>query len=381
MPVYRGSTIYFDTVEASRQALAASNRGDNGATCYGTRGLPTTFALSDLVASVEGRGHACRAILFPSGLSAAVCAMQTLLRSGDHLLMSDAVYGPARAYAQNELARFGVDVTFFDPLASVQDEGGLPSLFKPNTRLVYLESPASYTFEVLDVPAIAALASARGAKTVVDNAWASPLFAKPFDWGVDVSIVPLTKYWNGHSDVLMGAMVMRQELFEHVWPAVRALGMSVSSDDAFLVLRGARTAEVRMLRHQDSALEIAKWMEQQPGVARVLHPGLPSHPQHALWRRDFSGSSGLFSIELEASADPMLNDVRAQAFCNGRRHFGIGASWGGFDSLAFPIDAITRSVRPREGGPLIRLSIGLEDPLDLIDDLRDALRSSALPSA
>lgn len=373
LPVYRASTVLFDTLEQAAAAGQAVGAGVRHATTYGTAGTPTTFGLTDALAQIEGAGHDCRAALMPSGLSAIACALMSQVCAGDHVLMSDSVYGPARLFAQGQLSRMGVRTTFYDPRL---DADGVAALIEPATRVLYLESPGSYTFEVQDVPALCAMARARGLVSMIDNAWASPLFARPFDWGVDLSILPLTKYWGGHADALMGAVVARAEHWQALWTVVRQHGICVGGDDAFLVLRGLRTAEVRMRRHQESALVVAQWLESHPEVARVHYPALPSHPGHALWKRDFSGASGLFSFELRAATERQL-----AALCEGRRHFGIGYSWGGFESLIVPARlGGLRTVDPWKGGPLVRVHIGLEDPHDLIQDLDQgltALRAAA----
>ena len=374
LPVHRASTVLFDSLaqadETGRRAMA----GERHASTYGTAGTPTTFALMDALAEIEGRGHACRAALMPSGLSAISTALLAYLKTGDHLLMPDSVYGPARTFAQGPLARLGIETTFYDPTIG----GAIASLMRPDTRVVYLESPGSYTFEVQDVPAICAVARRRGAITMIDNAWASPVFARPFDWGVDVSLLPLTKYWSGHADVLMGAAVVREEHWLPLWTAVRQYGICVGGDDAFLILRGLRTAEVRMRRHEASALKVARWLAQRPEVARVLHPALETDPGHALWKRDFSGSSGLFSFELATDAarlaDAALTERRLAALCERRRFFRIGYSWGGYESLIIPGRiASLRTANPWRGGPLVRVHIGLEEPDDLIADLEAGL--------
>jgi len=365
LPVYRASSVFFDTLEDAWSTGARAVAGERHASTYATAGTPTTFALMDALAAIEGQGHACRAALMPSGLTAIAAALLAVLKTGDHVLMPDSVYGPARTLAGTLLARMGVSTTFYDPALGAD---ALAALMQPTTRVLYLESPGSYTFELQDVPALCALARARGVVTMIDNAWASPMFARPFDWGVDMSLLPLTKYWSGHADVLMGAVVAREALWPALHGAVRQMGLCVGGDDAFLILRGLRTAAVRMRHHQQSALAVAQWLQTRPEVARVLHPALPSHPGHALWRRDFTGSSGLFSFELR----PGMADTPAAlaALVERRRFYCIGYSWGGYESLIMParLNGV-RSVQPWNGGPLIRLHVGLEDTQDLIDDL------------
>ena len=387
IPVYRASTVLFDTLAQAADTGRATIAGELHASTYGTAGTPTTYALMDALAAIEGRGHACRAALMPSGLSAISTALFAFAKSGDHVLMSDSVYGPARMFAQGMLTGLGVQTTFFDPAISPE---ALDALIRPNTRVLYLESPGSYTFEIQDVPALTAVARRRGLVSMIDNAWASPVFARPFDWGVDVSLLPLTKYWSGHADVLMGAAVVREELWPRLWAAVRSQGICVGGDDAFLILRGMRTVDVRMRRHQTSALALARWLAGRPEVSRVLHPGLESDPGHALWKRDFSGSSGLFSFELSAGAllegapaDPSARDAlverRLAALCERRRFFRIGYSWGGYESLIVPGRiASIRTAVPWTGGQLVRVHVGLEEPADLIEDLAaglDAMRA------
>ncbi|RIK99255.1 MAG: cystathionine beta-lyase [Burkholderiales bacterium] len=388
--VHRASTVLFDTLEATGAAGAAVAEGRARATTYGTVGTPTTMALMDALCEIEGGGHAVRASLMPSGLAAITTALLAVLSPGDHLLVADSSYGPTRVFCDGMLARMGVRTSYYDPTIGA----GIAALLRPETKLIWLESPGSYTFEVQDVPAICAIARERGIVTMIDNTWASPIFARPFDWGVDASVLALTKYWGGHSDVLMGAVVVRESLWPKLWAAVRQLGQCASGDDAWLVLRGLRSAEVRMRRHEANALEVARWLEARPEVASVLHPALPSHPQHALWRRDFSGASGLFSFELDralvASARADGHSATAgdaarasereraalAALCERRRHFAIGYSWGGFESLVMPahIDRM-RSAKPWTGGPLVRLHVGLEDPADLIADLAEGFEA------
>ncbi|HYF59218.1 MAG TPA: cystathionine beta-lyase [Burkholderiaceae bacterium] len=369
LPVNRASSVLFETLAQTDEEGAAAMAGERHRSTYATSGTPITFALMDALAEIEGGGHACRAALMPSGLAAISIPLLAYTKPGDHVLMSDSVYGPARTFATTMLARFGVRTEFYPPTIGA----GIEALIRPETRIVYLESPGSYTFEIQDVPAICAVARSRGVMTMIDNAWGSPAFARPFDWGVDVSLLPLTKYWGGHADLLMGAAVVREAHWPALWQAVRQTGTCVGGDDAFLVLRGLRTAEVRMRRHEATALEVARWLEGRAGVARVLHPALPSHPQHALWKRDFSGASGLFSFELE-SATP----ARLAALCERRRYFRIGYSWGGFESLIMPARLGTlRTVAPWTGGPLVRLHCGLEDAADLIADLDEGFAAMA----
>lgn len=374
LPVYRASSVFFDTLEEAYRTGSRAVAGERHASSYATAGTPTTFALMDALAEIEGHGHDCRAALMPSGLTAITAALLAVVKTGDHVLMPDAVYGPARTFANGILARMGVRTTFYAPGLDV---AGVAALIEPTTRVLYLESPGSYTFEIQDVPALCAMARARGIVTMIDNAWASPMFARPFDWGVDMSLLPLTKYWSGHADVLMGAVVARAEIWPALHTAVRHLGICVGGDDAFLILRGLRTANVRMLRHQQSGLAVAHWLAERPDVGAVLHPALPSHPQHALWKRDFQGASGLFSFELRLAAlagggaDEALLARQLAALANHRRFFRIGYSWGGYESLIMParLNGL-RTVNPWTGGPLVRLHIGLEEPADLIADLQ-----------
>ena len=369
LPLTRASSVLFETLALAEAEGTAAMAGEVHRTTYATSGTPTTMALMDALAEIEGAPHRCRAAIMPSGLAAISVALLAYCKPGDHVLMSDSVYGPARTFATTMLARYGVVTEYFDPHIGA----GIDALITPQTRIVYLESPGSYTFEIQDVPAICRVARARGVISMIDNAWASPVMARPFDWGVDVSLLPLTKYWGGHADLLMGAAIVREEHWLPLWQAVRQLGICVGGDDAFLVLRGLRTAQVRMRQHEATALTVARWLEGRSEVASVLHPALPSHPQHALFKRDFLGSSGLFSFELKAATSAQL-----AALCERRHHFKIGYSWGGFESLIMPakISAL-RTVRPWTGGPLVRLHCGLEDAQDLINDLEQGLAAMA----
>jgi len=380
VPVVRASSVLFESLAEVDQALQDTARGVRHATTYGTGGVPTTMALMDAVAELEGwgaapaldrKGPGTRAALVPSGLAAIALAVLAFAASGDHVLMPDSIYGPGRALAQGQLARAGIETTFYDPRI---DPAGLAQLMRPRTRIVYLESPGSYTFEIQDVAGLAAIAREHGALSMIDNAWGSPLHFHPFEHGVDVSIVPLTKYWGGHADVLMGAVVVTDELWPTLWRAVRGLGLCVSSDDAWLVLRGLRTLPQRVAQHEVSAIAVAQWLQRHDGVVRVLHPALPDHPDHALWRRDFSGSCGLFSVELERGLES-----RVAALVEGRRHFGIGYSWGGFESLIMPARLQgLRTMKPWDGGPLVRLHVGLESVADLLEDLEQGFQAMGI---
>ncbi|HXP30779.1 MAG TPA: cystathionine beta-lyase [Stellaceae bacterium] len=354
-PVYHASTILHRTVAD----LEKAQRNRYNQVTYGRYGTPTTFALEEAVAAIEG-GH--RAIAFCSGAASCYAAILGFVRAGDHVLVPDSVYGPVRAFCTGFLARFGVATTFYDPRLGA----GIAELFQSNTRLVYLESPGSLTFEMQDVPAIVAAAKARGLRTVIDNTWAAPLFFKPLALGVDVEVIAATKYIVGHSDVMMGIAVCTEESFLPVRTAATEMGNHAAPDDCYLALRGLRTAAVRLRQHQAQGLALARWLEKRPEVARVLHPGLPEDPGHALWRRDFTGASGLFAIVLHRDiAKPAID-----AMLDGMELFGMGASWGGFESLILPAHPERlRTAVPWTEGAVLRLHAGLEDLGDLIADL------------
>ncbi len=352
-PVYRGSTVLFPSVEAMERARAAR------AVTYGRVGTPTTRALEDSIAALEG-GHRC--IVTASGKAACNLTLAALLRAGDHLLMVDSVYGPTRHFCDHTLARFGVETTYYDPRIGA----GIRALFRPETRLLFLESPGSLTFEVQDVPAIAAAARERGIPTAIDSTWGTPLFFKPLTMGVDVAIQAVTKYIGGHSDLLMGAVTANEAVFPRLRAGIDEFGAPPSPEDCWLALRGLRTLAARLDRHQQSALEIARWLERRPEVSRVLFPALESHPDHALWKRDFTGACGLFGVVLKG-----YGEAAARAMADALELFGIGASWGGFESLVLvPDPTPVRSAVPwKAEGAMLRLHIGLEDPDDLIRDL------------
>jgi cystathionine beta-lyase len=352
-PVYHASTVLSRTAE---EYLAHSGRYT-----YGRRGTPTSEALAGALAELEGPDCAGVALL-PSGLAAVSAALLSVLAAGDHLLVTDTVYLPTRKFCDGVLQRFGVTTTYYDPLVGA----GIAALMQPNTRAVYLESPGSLSFEVQDVPAIAAAAHARGALVLLDNTWATPLYFRAFDKGVDLSIQSGTKYIGGHSDVLLGAVAANAAAWPRLNDTAFTMGLWTGPDDMYLALRGLRTMGVRLKQHQAAGLQVARWLAQRPEVLHVLHPALESHPQHALWQRDFSGACGLFAIVFKPVADSAVN-----AFVDALTLFGIGASWGGYESLAIPFDcAPMRTATPwAPGGPTVRFHIGLEDVDDLIADL------------
>ncbi|HUG62886.1 MAG TPA: cystathionine beta-lyase, partial [Methylomirabilota bacterium] len=330
---------------------------------YGRRGTPTVDALASLLAELDG---AAGVMLAPSGLSAVSTALLSVLGAGDHLLVTDSVYQPTRHLCQTVLSRLGIETTYYDPLIGA----GIETLIRPNTKAIMMESPGSQTFEVQDVPAIVDVARRRGVRTVVDNTWATPLFFRPLDLGVDIALMAGTKYVGGHSDVMLGTIAANAEAFPALKQVHGSLGLCVGPDDINLSLRGLRTMKVRLDRHRSSAIEVAAWLGGRPEVARVLHPGLPGDPGHALWSRDFTGSSGLFSF---VTTPCSFEAVRAML--DGLELFGLGYSWGGFESLAIVADPRKSRSATRWGDPghLIRLHIGLEDPADLIADLTAGL--------
>jgi cysteine-S-conjugate beta-lyase len=352
-PVYHASTLLYPSAE---DYLAHRGRYQ-----YGRRGTPTSEALAGAIAALEGDDCAGVALL-PSGLAAASVALLSVLKAGDHVLVTDSVYLPTRKFCDGVLARYGISTSYYDPLIG----GQIASLIKPATRAIYVESPGSLSFEVQDVPAIADAAHAKGAVVLMDNTWASPLYFRAFEKGVDLSIQSGTKYIGGHSDVMLGAVSANRATWPRLHATVDAMGLCVGPDDMYLGLRGLRTMGVRLAQHYASGMKVARWLAQRPEVARVLHPALESDPGHALWRRDYSGACGLFSIVFKPAPKTAVH-----AFLDALTLFGIGASWGGFESLAVPFDCTTlRSATAwAPGGPTVRFHIGLEDVDDLISDL------------
>ena len=360
-PVYHASTLLYRTAE---DYLA--HRGHYQ---YGRRGTPTSEALETALREIEG--NACAGVaLLPSGLAAISTAMLAVLRSGDNVLVTDSVYGPTRRFCDSVLVRFGITTTYYDPLIG----GEIAKLMQKNTRAVFLESPGSLSFEIQDVPAVAAVAHTRGALVLMDNTWASPLYFRALEKGVDLSIQSGTKYIGGHSDVMLGTVSANEAAWPQLKDMVFSSGLCVGPDDLYLGLRGLRTMGVRLARHQQSGLAVARWLQARPEVLRVEHPALPSHPGHAIWKRDFTGACGLFSIVFK----PVPQEA-VFAFLNALHLFGMGASWGGYESLAIPFDctAVRTATKWAPGGPTVRFHIGLEDVGDLIADLEKGFAAYA----
>jgi cystathionine beta-lyase len=360
-PVYRFTTVTYDSVADYMKA----HDDRFGQLIYGRLGSPTTWGLEDALCELEG-GTDC--VLTPSGLAAIYVALTATLSAGDHVLITDTVYPPVRLFSESTLKRFGIEVEYYDPLIGK----GIAKLIRPNTRVVYVESPGSQTFEVQDIPAIARAAHAAGALVICDNSWATGLYCRSFDLGVDICVLACTKYIVGHSDAMVGAVVSKDaKLGERVRKHWFETGTAIAPDDAFLALRGMRTLSVRLERHRSNALKVAKWLEQRADVERVLFPALPSHPQHRIWKRDFRGASGLFSFVPKKASEKQV-----RAFVDSLALFGIGASWGGYESLAMPsLPLRTAASRPWSGErSAIRLHIGLENVDELIADLEQGFR-------
>ena len=352
-PVVHGSTVLYPSAEDLR-----AHRGEFQ---YGRHGTPTTKALQEVLMALEG--PRCAGVgLAPSGLAAISTTLLAVTKAGDHILVCDNVYRPSRNFCNGMLARYGVETTYFDPLIG----SGIENLFKPNTRAVLVEAPGSQSLEMPDLPAIAAVARARGALVIDDNTWATPLYHRSLDQGVDISMQAATKYIGGHSDIMFGTISANAGAWPIIAEAIRLLGVCAGPDDVFLALRGMRTLSVRLAQHYRSGLEIARWLERRAEVIRVLHPALEGDPGHTIWKRDFTGASGLFSIVLkpkpQAAVDAMLDSLKL---------FGMGFSWGGFESLAVPFNCseYRTATQWEPGGPTLRLHIGLEGVDDLKADL------------
>ncbi len=358
-PVYHASTVLFPTLAALRDARGKDPRQ----IVYGRNGTPTIHSLEDAVCAIEGGDSA---IACGSGKAAIVTALMSCLNAGDHILITDSAYEPARYFASGLLGRFGIETTFYDPRAGKE----IRNLFRDNTKVVYTESPGSITFEVQDLPAIIEAAHAHDIVVINDNTWSGGYFYKPFQFGADIVLQAGTKYIVGHSDVMCGVVAARAPHDEALRSAFLSLGNCIGPDDAYLAQRGFRTMAVRLQRHFETGLRLAHWLQEQPEVSDVLHPALESHPDHELWKRDFSGASGLFGVLLEPVEESAL-----AAMLDGLELFGMGWSWGGYESLLVPVNpAPSRTAVPwNTHGQLLRLHAGLEDPEDLITDLRAAL--------
>ena len=362
-PVYRGSTVLFPTLEA----ITTRNQPYT----YGRRGTPTTVELETALATLEG---GAQTVLTASGYQAVTTAILAFVEAGSNILVTDSVYQPTRTFCDRMLAKLGVTTTYYDPCIGA----GIAALIKPETRLIFAESPGSQTFEVQDIPAIAQVAKAHGLWLLTDNTWASPLFYKAFEHGADVSIQALTKYVVGHSDAMLGAVTANERAASRLIVAKETLGVCPGSEETWLALRGLRTLDVRLARHYSSGLSIARWLAARQEVAKVLHPGLPGAPGHELWQRDYLGASGLFSIVLKPVSRAAL-----AAMLDHLELFGMGYSWGGYESLIIPFDPrpYRTATKWPEPGPALRLHIGLEDTGDLIADLAGGFeRMAAVPS-
>jgi cysteine-S-conjugate beta-lyase len=359
-PVWRASTHLYDNVAALEASKSQSP--DAREFFYGRRGGPTQWALADALTDLEPGAEGT--MLYSSGVAAIACALLAVLSPGDVLLMTDSAYDPSRSFADGFLQRFGIETRYYDPTigADIADH------FCGRTRAILLESPSSLTFEVQDIPAICAAAKKRDICTLLDNTWATPLFFTAIEKDVDISILAATKYIVGHSDAMVGTVTANAKYWNRIGQTARMLGQVLSPDDAYLASRGLRSMAVRLRQHEASALKIAHWLESLDSVERVLHPALPSCPGHEYWKRDFNGSSGLFSFVLRG------NKAKAAAFVDALELFGIGYSWGGFESLAIPVhpEKFRSATIWSSDNAVIRLQIGLEDVDDLIADLSQA---------
>lgn len=364
-PIWRASTHLYENV-AALEAGKSSN--EDGRFFYGRRGSPTQWSLAEALTEMEPGAHGT--MLYPSGVAAIACALLSVLKAGDILLMTDNAYDPSRSFAEGFLKRFGVETRYFDPRAL-----DFQSLAEDRVKAILLESPGSLTFEMQDIPAICAEAKKHDVVTLLDNTWATSYFHTALDKGVDMSILSATKYIVGHSDVMMGSVTTHKKYWMRLRQTAQQLGQTVSPDDAYLASRGLRTLSVRMKAHEASALKIAQWLQTHDDVAQVFHPALPDSPGHDIWKRDFTGSAGLFSFLYRGDVDT------AAAFVDALELFGIGYSWGGFESLALPVqpEKYRTATAWEKDGTLIRLQIGLEDTDDLLVDLAQAFSAARSP--
>ena len=360
-PVYHASTVLYPTAE---DQVAHRSRYQ-----YGRRGTPTSEALEAALMAIEG--EACAGVaLLPSGLAAISTALISVAGAGDHILVTDSAYRPTRNFCEGIFKRMGVETTYYDPLIGAD----IGKLMKANTKAVFVEAPGSQSFEMQDIPVIAKVAHDKGALVMMDNTWATPLYFDAFAKGVDLSIQAGTKYIGGHSDIMFGCVSANAKTLKALKDTVYTMGLCVGPDDMNLALRGLRTMAVRLARHNDSGMKVARWFEQRPEVARVLHPALESNPGHKIWQRDFTGACGLFSIVLKP-----MSEKAVYAFMNELTLFGMGFSWGGFESLVILFDCAEyrSATKWAPGGPTLRFHIGLEDPGDLIADLERGFAAMA----
>jgi cystathionine beta-lyase len=361
-PVYRTSTILFQNLEAYDRAQKGYWCHEDGQvmrSTYGRFGTPTSIALEDSLALVDGADHC---MVTSSGVAAFVTTLTALLSTGDHLLMVDSVYGPTRKFCDDELSRMGIEVEYYDPLIAA----GIKEKMKPNTKMVYVESPGSLTFEVQDIPAIAEVAKKHGAYVVMDNSWATSLYFRPFEHGVDIAIQSATKYIGGHSDTIMGVISCNDRTFPDINRAHRNIGACASADTCYMAQRGLRTMAVRLGAQYKVAVRVADWLKTRDEVVEVIHPALPGSRGHELWKRDFTGAAGLFTVLVKPFARKKL-----AAMMDHLELFGMGYSWGGFESLMIPfnVDMIRSATKWEHRGINLRINIGLEHPDDLIKDL------------
>lgn len=360
LPISQGSTLLFDTLDEFQSAR--SNRYDRGRLYYGRYGHDATFELEAMIAALEG---AAGCISVSCGLTAVTLALSTVAESGAHILVADNIYDPSKNFCNSVLKRFGVEVEYFDPMMGSE----LATLMRDNTRAVYFEAPGSGTFEIPDIPAIAKVARAHGAISIIDGTWATPVFCQPLGLGVDVVVHSGSKYLNGHSDGMIGFIVCNEAMYEPMRKTVMAFGDRSAGLDIFLTLRGLRTLEMRMQAAERAGMEIAGWLQDQPQVQNILHPAFDTCPGHENWKRDFTGASGLFSIVVKECSDAQLH-----AFVDALDLFGVGVSWGGYESLVLPVTPARTTPQWTQPGRVIRFSIGMES----LDSLKANL-AAALP--
>ena len=360
LPIDQSSTLLFDTLAEFESARAG--RYEHGTLYYGRYGNPVSFALERMMATLEG-GYGC--VSLSAGLTAVTMALMGATKAGDHVLVADNVYGPTRGFCDSVLARYGVEVAYFDPMVGE----GLAELMRPNTAAVMLEAPGSGTFEVPDIPALTRVAREHGAISILDGTWATPIFCRPLDLGVDAVVHSGSKYICGHADAMIGFIVCNEASYAQMRKMTLDVGDKAGAQDVFLALRGLRTLEMRMRHAQDAGMAIARWLAEQPQTLKVLHPAFPDCPGHAFWQRDFSGAAGLFSVLFKPCSDAQLH-----AFVDALAMFSVGVSWGGFESLVLPVKPNRTATPWTAEGRVVRFSIGNEDVLSLIDDLEQAMK-------